>query len=375
VTPAVPTAGQPETTTEGTTEATTIHVGTDYDVLVGSNLLGRVPELLGESVERVMLVHSAAVRPLAETVGASLRGAGRTAYLELVPDGERAKTADVAMRLWGALGRAGFTRSDAVVGIGGGTVTDVAGFVAATWLRGVPVLQVPTTLLGMVDAAVGGKTGINTPEGKNLVGSFHPPAGVLCDLDVLAGLPERDTVAGLAEVVKCGFVADPEILDLVEDDPAGLGRPGHRHLRELVERSVRVKADVVAADLRESSLREILNYGHTFGHAVEQVEGFTMRHGEAVSIGMVFVAELARLAGRLDPAVVDRHRTVLAGLGLPVGYRGDRWPDLLAAMRRDKKARGSVLRFVILEELGRPARLEGPEEALLRSAYAAVATS
>jgi 3-dehydroquinate synthase len=225
----------------------------------------------------------------------------------------------------------------------------------------------------MVDAAVGGKTGINTAEGKNLVGAFHPPAGVLCDLATLETLPQHDFVAGLAEVVKCGFIADPVILDLLEGDLEGARSPQGPHVRELVERAVRVKADVVAQDLRESGLREVLNYGHTFGHAVEQVERYQFRHGAAVSIGMVYVAELARLAGRLDDALVDRHRAVLGGLGLPTTYRGDRWPRLLDAMKRDKKTRGSLLRFVVLTDLARPSRLEGPDPALLQAAYAEIA--
>jgi 3-dehydroquinate synthase len=289
-----------------------------------------------------------------------------------VPDAEEAKTAQVAAFLWGVLGQAGFTRSDAVVGVGGGATTDLAGFVAATWLRGIRVVQVPTTLLAMVDAAVGGKTGINTAEGKNLVGAFHEPAGVLCDLATLETLPPHDLTAGLAEVVKCGFIADPVILDLVEADPDGARSPDGAHVRDLIERAIRVKADVVAADLRESSLREILNYGHTFGHAVEQVERYQFRHGAAVSIGMVYVAELARLAGTLDDALVERHRTILDGLGLPTTYRGDRWPQLLEAMRRDKKTRGSLLRFVVLAGLARPVRLEGPDPALLQAAYAEI---
>jgi 3-dehydroquinate synthase len=270
------------------------------------------------------------------------------------------------------LGHAGFTRSDAIVSVGGGATTDLAGFVAATWLRGIRVVHVPTTLLGMVDAAVGGKTGINTPEGKNLVGAFHPPAGVLCDLATLETLPQHDFVAGLAEVVKCGFIADPVILDLVESDLEGARSVHGPHVRELIERAVRVKADVVAEDLRESSLREVLNYGHTFGHAVEQVERYAFRHGAAVSIGMVYVAELARLAGKLDDELVERHRAVLSGLGLPTTYRGDRWPQLLDAMKRDKKSRGSMLRFVVLQGLARPTRLEGPDPALLQAAYAEV---
>jgi 3-dehydroquinate synthase len=306
-------------------------------------------------------------------VTAALEARGYRVVAAEVPDAESAKTAAVAADLWSRLGQAGFTRSDAVVGLGGGTVTDLAGFVAASWLRGVRVVQVPTTLLGMVDAAVGGKTGINTPEGKNLVGAFHPPAGVLCDVDVLATLPAADLVAGLAEVVKCGFIADPRILELVEADPATASRADGPHLVELVERAVRVKADVVAADLRESSLREILNYGHTYGHAIEQVEGYTWRHGEAVAVGMVYVAELARLTGHLagpeGDALVARHRAVLGSLGLPTTYDGGRWDDLLAAMRRDKKSRGSTLRFVVLDGLAEPARLAGPDDAVLEQAH------
>jgi 3-dehydroquinate synthase len=234
------------------------------------------------------------------------------------------------------------------------------------------VVHVPTTLLGMVDAAVGGKTGIDTDEGKNLVGAFHPPAGVLCDLTDLATLPAEEYASGLAEVVKAGFVADPEILRLVEADPAGAARADGPATRELVERAVRFKAAVVTADLRESGLREVLNYGHTLGHAIERVEDYRWRHGAAVSVGMVFAAELARLAGRLSPEVVDRHRAVLGALGLPTTYRGDRWSELLAAMRVDKKARGDVLRFVVLDDVARPGLLEGPPSSMLEVAYLAV---
>ncbi|MBW8729900.1 MAG: 3-dehydroquinate synthase [Terrabacter sp.] len=361
-------------------EPTTIPVGDDYDVVIGSGVLDRVGELLGDDVERVLVVHPPTLTELTSRVTAALEGHGYAVHVAEVPDAEAAKTAEVAAALWAQLGRAGFTRTDAVVGVGGGTVTDLAGFVAASWLRGVRVVQVPTTLLGMVDAAVGGKTGINTAEGKNLVGAFHPPAGVLCDVDVLSTLPEADLVAGLAEVVKCGFIADPVILDLVEAsvvDDAGRARSaGNPHLRELIERAVRVKAEVVAADLRESSLREILNYGHTFGHAIEQVEHYSWRHGEAVGVGMVYVAELARLTGHLTgpegDALVARHRSVLDSLGLPTTYAAGRWDELLTAMRRDKKSRGSTLRFVVLDGLARPTRLAGPDDALLQAAYGLV---
>jgi 3-dehydroquinate synthase len=321
---------------------------------------------------RVLVVHAPTLADLGERVRRGLADAGFEAIAAEVPDAEAGKTAAVAAELWGMLGQAGFTRSDAVVGVGGGAVTDLAGFVAATWLRGVRIVQVPTTLLAMVDAAVGGKTGINTDEGKNLVGSFHPPVGVLCDLGALASLPAEELLPGLAEVVKTGFIADPRILELVETDPVGSTTAGSPVLRELVERSVAVKARVVTEDLKESSLREILNYGHTFAHAIEQVERYTWRHGNAVSVGMVYAAELGRLAGRTPAALVERHRGALGALGLPLTYPGGRWDALLAAMRRDKKTRGDLLRFVVLAEVGAPERLEGPDLALLVDAYAAV---
>jgi 3-dehydroquinate synthase len=355
------------------TEATTrISVGGDYDVVVGRGLLDELPGLLGDGVQRVMVVHPRALGATGEAVREALVAKGFEAYAAEVPDAEEAKTAQVAAFLWGVLGQAGFTRSDAIVSVGGGATSDLAGFVAATWLRGVRVVHVPTTLLGMVDAAVGGKTGINTSEGKNLVGAFHPPAGVLCDLATLETLPPNDFVAGLAEVVKAGFIADPVILDLVESDVEGARSATGPHVRELVERAIRVKAEVVSKDLKEADLREVLNYGHTFGHAVEQVERYQFRHGAAVSIGMVYVAELARLAGKLDDVLVERHRSILTALGLPVTYRGDRWPQLLDAMKRDKKSRGSLLRFVVLTDLAKPTRLEGPDPALLQAAYAEV---
>jgi 3-dehydroquinate synthase len=360
-----------------TTRITRIPVGTGtsaYDVVVGSGVESELPATLDPQARRVLVVCPAPLTKVGSRIRELLQDNGFDASTTEVPDGEGAKTLGVAAELWSVLGRQGFTRTDAVVAVGGGATTDVAGFVAATWLRGVPVVHLPTTLLGMVDAAIGGKTGINTPEGKNLVGSFHPPRAVLCDLDHLRSLPPQDFVAGLAEVVKCGFVADPRILELVEADPATATSPEGPNLPELVERSIRVKAEVVTADLRESSLREVLNYGHTFGHAIELVEDFSWRHGEAVSVGLVYAAELSRLAGRLAPDVAERHRTVLSGLGLPTSYRPGRWDRLLDAMRVDKKTRGSTLRFVVLDALARPGRLEGPDEGLLRAAYAAVST-
>jgi len=346
-----------------------------YDVMIGDGLLRQFTELaglLGSGVERVLVIHSRALAATGEAVRDGLGAQGFSVFIAEVPDGEQAKSAQAAASLWGVLGRCGLTRSDAIVGVGGGTVTDLAGFVAATWLRGVTLVQVPTTLLAMVDAAVGGKTGINTAEGKNLVGAFHSPAGVLCDLAMLETLPASEFVSGMAEVIKCGFIADPVILDLVEADPQSVRRWDGPATRELIERSIVIKARVVTQDPKESSLREILNYGHTFAHAIEQVESYSWRHGEAVSVGMVYVAELARLAGKLDDAVVDRHRSVLGGVGLPTSYRGDRWQELYAAMSRDKKSRGSLLRFVVLDALAEPSRLEGPDESMLQAAYTQV---
>ncbi|MBK9475738.1 MAG: 3-dehydroquinate synthase [Tetrasphaera sp.] len=349
-----------------------ISVGGRYEVRIGRGIAADVAPLLPAGVKQVLVVHSEAMPQLAEAVAAALAAAGLRVQRAEVPDAETAKTAQVAARLWSLLGEAAFTRSDAVVAVGGGTVTDLAGFVAATWLRGVAVVHVPTTLLAMVDAAVGGKTGINTAEGKNLVGSFHEPAGVLCDLDVLDTLPRADYVAGLAEVVKAGFIADPEILRLIEADPQGACTPLGPATEELIERAITVKAEVVAADLTESWLREILNYGHTFGHAVEQVEGYRRRHGEAVAIGMVFAAELACAAGLLGAEVVDRHRSILTSVGLPTAYPGGDWAALLAAMRRDKKSRGATLRFVVLTGVGEVTRLADPSDEALIAAFSAL---
>ncbi|WP_446219816.1 3-dehydroquinate synthase [Micromonospora sp. IBHARD004] len=351
-------------------EVTRIPVGGErpYDVLVGRDLLDPPPRLL-PGANRVAVLHAPPLKELAETFGERVRAVGVEPLLIEVPDAEAGKQIDVAADCWDRLGEAGFTRTDAVVGIGGGAVTDLAGFVAACWLRGVRWVPIATSLLGMVDAAVGGKTGVNTAAGKNLVGAFHPPAGVICDLTTLDSLPPADLAAGMAEVVKCGFIADPVILDLVERDPAAALDPTGPVTRELIERAIRVKADVVSGDLRESGVREVLNYGHTLAHAIEKVEGYRWRHGHAVSVGLVYAATLARLAGRLDAATAERHRAVVAALGLPTSYPADAWPRLLAAMRVDKKARGSTLRFVVLDGLAQPAILEGPDDDLLHAAY------
>jgi len=342
-----------------------------YEVVVGHGLLGELPPLLGKAT-RVAVIHPPTLRATAEGVRDDLIATGLDAHAIEIPDGEDAKTLKVAGFCWDVLGQVGFTRSDAIVGLGGGATTDLAGWVAAAWLRGVRVVQVPTTLAGMVDAAIGGKTGINIDRGKNLVGAFHPPAGVLCDLNTLDTLPAHDYVAGLAEVVKCGFIADPAILDLIERDPVAAGRAGNPVERELIERSVRVKAHVVSEDLTEQGLREILNYGHTLGHAIERAERYRWRHGAAVSVGLVYAAALGRLLGRLDDATADRHRAILSSLGLPVAYRDGAFASLLETMRVDKKARGNHIRFIVLDGLARPVAVDDPDPAVLAAAYSEV---
>ncbi|GAA3286081.1 3-dehydroquinate synthase [Nesterenkonia halobia] len=363
-------------------EPTTITVGDGggsggqalgYDVVVGNGLLARLPEMIGTQPERVLVIHPRALRATGDVVREDLENAGYKAVVAEIPDAEEGKHIQVAAFCWQVLGQNDFTRSDAVVSVGGGAVTDVAGFVAATWLRGVRVVHMPTTLLGMVDAAVGGKTGINTAEGKNLVGSFHQPAGVLADLDTLLTLPRNELVAGLAEVVKCGFISDERILEIIEEHPEQAQNPHSAQLRELIERAIAVKAAVVGRDPKEAGLRESLNYGHTLAHAIELAERYQWRHGAAVSVGLVYAAELARSLGRLDDAAADRHRSVLQLLGLPTTYRDDRWNQLLEGIRRDKKNRGDQLRFVLLSAQGQPATVEIPDASILYATYQEIA--
>ena len=352
-----------------------------YDVVVGHDLSDEIVRgvvgAAGGGAGGVALIHADALADRAGAVRAALTGAGLRVELVEVPGGEAAKTAAVLESVWGRLGELRLGRDGAVVGLGGGATTDLAGFAAATWLRGVPVVQVPTTLLAMVDAAIGGKTGIDTPAGKNLVGAFHAPAAVVCDLDALAGLPAAELRAGLGEVVKCGFIADPVILDRVLADPADLKRWDAPVLAELVARCAAVKAAVVGVDPAEAGAREILNYGHTCAHAIERITGYAWRHGEAVAVGCVFAAEAARALGRLDPAVVALHRQALSAAGLPVSFEqgAGRFEELVRAMASDKKVRAGRIRMVLLDDVARPVRGVVPDEAVLRAAHGAVTGS
>jgi 3-dehydroquinate synthase len=355
-----------------------VNAATPYEVVVGH---GVTHELLGllEGVARIAVIHPATLRDRAELLRARVVTDRREVHLIEVPDGEAAKTAEVLTFCWQVLGAAGFTRSDAVVGLGGGATTDLAGFVAASWLRGVRFINLPTTVLGMVDAAVGGKTGINTAAGKNLVGAFHEPSAVLCDLDVLTSLSSDEIRSGMAEVAKCGFIADPSILELIEAAGTSVLDPRSALLAELITKGIAVKAATVEQDLKETSGaagghigREALNYGHTLGHALERVHDYRLRHGEAISIGMVFAAELAHRTGTIDDGLLARHRRILQTLGLPI-QTAVPFDPLLAAMRVDKKTRGNTLRFVVLDGLANPTILSGPDDATLRAAHAALA--
>ena len=305
---------------------------------------------------------SARARDLIAALGARLPHVAR---LELRA-GEACKNLPEVEKSCEWLAARGYDRRAAVVGIGGGAATDHAGFAAAVYLRGVPFALAPTTLLAMVDASVGGKTGVDLGAGKNLVGAFHQPRAVVADVGFLETLPPRERIAGLAEVVKCGFIADAGLLDLLEESGPDLTVDAHR---DVIARAVRVKADVVASDETESGRRAILNFGHTVGHALEAASGYGLLHGEAVALGMVFVAELARLAGRLDDETAARHAATLDLVGLPTRWRGAPFEELVGTMRVDKKSRGDLLRFVVLDGLAQPTVLEGPDEALLRSSY------
>jgi 3-dehydroquinate synthase len=287
----------------------------------------------------------------------------------IIPDGEEGKSPDVLLKLWNWMAAAGFTRSDLVVGIGGGAITDIAGFAAATFLRGIDWIAIPTSVAGCVDAAVGGKTGANLEYGKNLIGAFHSPEVVLIDSSWLATLSDRDFAAGLAEVIKCGFIRDGHILELLRDRDLASVRSDGTLILELITLAVSVKAVAVSGDFRESFDREILNYGHTFGHAVEKHSGYELRHGECVAIGMAFMAHLQSELGLISEDLRDLHFSLLTRLGLPVTYPAGDWLELRALMSVDKKARGSSLRFVTITEIGKTDRASDVAQASLLAAY------
>jgi 3-dehydroquinate synthase len=295
-------------------------------------------------------VAAAHLGPLA----ASLAGAGLQAVHLGVPAGEEAKSLQTLTALYRQLATQEAHRQDPIVALGGGATGDVAGFLAATYMRGVPFVQVPTTLTAQVDAAVGGKTGVNLPEGKNLVGAFHQPVAVLADVSTLATLPDRGLASGLAEVAKYALTLDLELLAVLERDPGAVLAREERALEEIVSRSVRAKASVVARDERDAADRLVLNYGHTLGHALERLDAFAGRsHGEAIAVGMVFAARLAEALELAPAGLAARHVRLLKSLGLDPDGPLPSTDRVLDAMRMDKKYRSGI-RFVLLEEVGRP---------------------
>lgn len=351
-----------------------------YQVLIGQGASAQLSHTLVElgysKSTQIAIVHPRLLSTAAYALATQLVQRGWNADALAVPDGESAKNVETLAGLWHGLGQMGMGRDGVVIGLGGGATTDLAGFAAATWLRGVGLVQMPTTVLATVDAAVGGKTGIDTVHGKNLVGAFYPPQAVLADIAYFDSLPASVARQGLAEVIKCGFIKDLRILELVADNDAQQLLKGEV-LTQLIERSVKVKADVVSQDLYEGGLREILNYGHTYAHALEKLSDFSLSHGQAVSIGCVFAAEVARRRGMLSDAEVALHRLLLSKAGLPIS-RPDNlevlgWHKLREVMSSDKKVRGGKLRMVLLNGLGNPVVVDDLDQSHLRAAHEALA--
>jgi 3-dehydroquinate synthase len=334
-----------------------------YDVVIGNDWLAELTSSILK-YDRIAIFHSESQKEHIPKISVDSE-----IYYFPLPDGESAKSAKTLVQMWDWMGAAGFTRSDLVVAIGGGTVTDAAGFLSASWLRGVDWIAIPTTLAGMVDASVGGKTGINSEYGKNLVGAFHSPRKVIIDSKWLKTLSSRDISAGLAEVIKTGFIGDQTILDLMQNFELERDRNDYEILNQLIEKSVAVKSGVVSSDFKESFGREILNYGHTLGHAVERHSNYTLRHGEAVSIGLVFAAHLSQIHCGLDEQIVAQHIFLLEKVGLPTTYDRAALPQLQALMSVDKKSRGKTLRFVGISEVGKTQRIEGLSVDQVAQAY------
>ena len=341
----------------------------NYEILIGIDWKSELSRLLTGRTRAAVIVSQDMQSRLGD-----LNTGDTEIFTFPVPDGESGKSSATLLQVWNWLGAAGFTRNDLVVAIGGGATTDFAGFAAATWLRGIDWVAIPTTVAGMVDAAVGGKTAINSEYGKNLIGSFHSPKAVLVDFSWLETLTDRDYSAGLAEVVKAGFIADGEILNLMRGKSVTMIRKDNGAVKEIFTRAIAVKANVVSQDFKENFAREALNYGHTLGHAIELESRFSMRHGECVAIGMAFMAQLQFALGMITKELAQDHLDILENLGLPTSYKRGAWPILLANMSLDKKSRGKSLRFVTITGIGKTDRLENPDEKLLYSAYEKVSS-
>jgi len=330
----------------------------NYQVIVGINGLESINEI-SKDHNKVLLIAPSSLIKLFKLKDR------KNLTIFSSPEGENQKTVATLDRIWKKCAAIGLSRQDAIIGFGGGATTDLAGFAAATWLRGITWYAIPTSLAGMVDAGVGGKTGINSTAGKNLIGSFYSPARVLIDPTFLERLSRRDLSAGMAEVIKCGFIADYQILNLVQEDVLDYS--------QLIYRATKVKSKVVSKDFKESKLREILNYGHTLGHAIEKDCKYKLRHGEAVSIGMVFAAELSHELSGLSEDAVLLHRELLKNFNLPINYPRSRWKNLSTLLLMDKKVKKSRVRFIGLSKIGKPVWLEDVSSSLLAKVYERIA--
>jgi 3-dehydroquinate synthase len=343
-----------------------------YDILIGSQLLGRPETYAGlPRASTALIVSNTTVAPLyAAQLQAALKSHYGTVLLVSLPDGEVYKDWPTLQLIFDALLENSCDRRTVLFALGGGVVGDMTGFAAASYMRGVPFVQIPTTLLAQVDSSVGGKTAINHPLGKNMIGAFYQPQRVICDLDVLATLPSRELSAGLAEIIKYGPIADMDFLDWIEAHIDDLRAGDRTALAHAVKRSCEIKAFVVGQDERESGLRAILNFGHTFGHAIESGMGYgAWLHGEGVACGMVMAAELSQRLGLMDGALVARLRRLVARAGLPtVGPQLDRADNAgryMALMRVDKKAEAGAIKFVVIDRPG-SAAVRGAPDALVR---------
>ncbi|MCC6509239.1 MAG: 3-dehydroquinate synthase [Pirellulaceae bacterium] len=342
-----------------------------YDIQIGQGIVSALPEWLPDVLGRcnhiVIVADQRLETPLAQTLLESLSAAGYRTGLVTVPSGEASKSIAQADRLWQALLDQRSDRGSAIIALGGGVVGDLAGFVAATFTRGIPLIQIPTTLLSQVDSSVGGKTGINLPNAKNMVGCFWQPSLVVIDTETLSTLPARELASGLAEVVKYGVILKPDLFAYLEEHtPAILSKdPGA--ITHIVAESCRAKADVVSQDERETTgLRAILNYGHTFAHALEADGGYgKYLHGEAVAIGMHLAATCALRLGRIDATLVSRQRALLERLHLPITFTGHQPEQLWTLMQHDKKVQHGTLRFILPDRLGHVELVTGVDRQLV----------
>jgi len=327
-----------------------------YDIHVGQGTLRQLGDQLtavSSGRKAFILSHPGLLELHGSTVTDALQEAGFTPYTCAIPDGERSKTLDTAATLFTWLAEAGADRQSILCAFGGGVVGDVAGFVAATYMRGIPFVQIPTSLLAMVDSSIGGKTGVNHALGKNLIGAFYPPCAVCTDITLLRTLPEREYLCGLSEIVKAGVINDADLFAFIEAQVDAIRQRDEQVLTTLIERSIAVKVGVVQEDPTERGVRAILNFGHTIGHALEAVTAYEQySHGEAVAIGMALVARLSAELNYCSEAVCERVYAVLEALGLPVAYADIDPERLLEVMAHDKKALDGVVHFIMLKDIG-----------------------